>query len=111
MACIWTCYIYLSMQFVHACELKRHTNWTQSLEFSLPVRFSEEATSVLLVKIILRQSHTHMEACFSKTQGTYSKDEISLAFYTEGPVFVAGTPLTRYQWNLFQLVTRIGWTQ
>ncbi|MBA0725460.1 hypothetical protein Golax_022049 [Gossypium laxum] len=81
-------------KFVRACELKGHTDWIRSLDFSLPI-FSGEADSVLLVsssqdkgiriwKLTLRGSPAN-------TEGTYKRGEIGLASYIEGPVFVAGS--------------------
>ncbi|KAG4180654.1 hypothetical protein ERO13_A10G178200v2 [Gossypium hirsutum] len=81
-------------KFVRACELKGHTDWIRSLDFSLPI-FSGEVDSVLLVsssqdkgiriwKLTLRGSLANIE-------GTYKRGEIGLASYIEGPVFVAGS--------------------
>ncbi|GJZ01217.1 elongator complex protein 2 [Tanacetum coccineum] len=36
-------------QFVRACELKGHTDWIRSLDFSLPVSINEEPHNLLLV--------------------------------------------------------------
>ncbi|XVF02220.1 hypothetical protein REPUB_Repub04eG0156800 [Reevesia pubescens] len=93
-------------KFVRACELKGHTDWIRSLDFSLPI-LSGEADSVLLVsssqdkgiriwKLILRDS-------LDSTEGTYKRSEISLASYIEGPVFVAGS--FSYQISLESLLT------
>lgn len=76
-------------RFVLACQLKGHTDWIRSLDFSLPVLGFGE-TFILLVtssqdkgiriwKIALRDS---LDA---------KKEEISLALYIKGPVFVAGS--------------------
>ncbi|OMO64059.1 hypothetical protein COLO4_32127 [Corchorus olitorius] len=78
-------------KFVRACELKGHTDWIRSLDFSLPVSIGE-ANSVLLVsssqdkgiriwKLTLRGSEA----------STNRRSETSLASYIEGPVFVVGS--------------------
>ncbi|KAF2310940.1 hypothetical protein GH714_018673 [Hevea brasiliensis] len=36
-------------KFIHACELKAHTDWIRSLDFSLPIFMDGEANSILLV--------------------------------------------------------------
>ncbi|KAJ0095654.1 hypothetical protein Patl1_15093 [Pistacia atlantica] len=81
-------------KFVRACELKGHTDWIRSLDFSLPVCTSEEATSVLLVSSsqdkVIRIWKMALRGSSANSQGTYRKEKISLASYIEGPVFVAG---------------------
>ncbi|KAL8112196.1 elongator complex protein 2 isoform X1 [Apium graveolens] len=75
--------------FLHACELKGHTDWIRSLDFSLPVCTNGEANTLLLVsssqdkgiriwKMVLHNS-------LSKQEGT------TLASYIKGPIFVAGS--------------------
>ncbi|GAV75750.1 WD40 domain-containing protein [Cephalotus follicularis] len=93
-------------KFVRACELKAHTDWIRSLDFSLPVYTNGEANSILLVsssqdkgiriwKITTRSSP-------ASTMATNSKEEISLTSYIEGPVFVAGS--SSYQISLESLL-------
>ncbi|KAK3036706.1 hypothetical protein RJ639_030530, partial [Escallonia herrerae] len=76
-------------KFIHACELKGHTDWIRSLDFSLPISINGETDSLLLVsssqdkgiriwKMALRDSHNKIE-------------EVGLASYIKGPVFVAGS--------------------
>ncbi|EOY00048.1 Elongator protein 2 isoform 1 [Theobroma cacao] len=81
-------------KFVHACELKGHTDWIRSLDFSLPVS-SGEADSVLLVSSSqdkgIRIWKLTLRGSLANTEGTYRRSEISLASYIEGPVFVAGS--------------------
>ncbi|XP_061992695.1 elongator complex protein 2 [Rosa rugosa] len=92
-------------KFVRACELKGHTDWIRSLDFSLPICTDGEAHSILLVsssqdkgiriwKMALRGS---LDSSQSSRQG-----KISLASYIEGPVLVAGT--TSYQISLESLL-------
>lgn len=87
-------------KFVLACELKGHTDWIRSLDFSLPIH-SNGKTSVLLVsssqdkgmriwKVALRQS-------LANTAG-----EISLSSYIKGPMFVAGS--SSYQISMESLL-------
>lgn len=79
-------------QFVRACELKGHTDWIRSLDFSLPICTNGQINTLLLVsssqdrgiriwKMSLRNSLTNSKR----------KEEISLASYIEGPIFVAGS--------------------
>lgn len=84
----------MHVQFVRACELKGHTDWIRSLDFSLPI-FSGEADSVLLVSSSqdkgIRIWKLTLRGSLSNTEGTYKRGEIGLASYIEGPVFVAGS--------------------
>nr|KJB72978.1 hypothetical protein B456_011G207200 [Gossypium raimondii] len=81
-------------KFVRACELKGHTDWIRSLDFSLPI-FSGEADSVLLVSSSqdkgIRIWKLTFRGSLANTEGTYKRGEIGLASYIEGPVFVAGS--------------------
>lgn len=86
------CSCILYCQFVRACELKGHTDWIRSLDFSLPICTSGQINTLLLVsssqdrgiriwKLSLRNSLTNSKR----------KEAISLASYIEGPVFAAGS--------------------
>lgn len=86
------CSCILYCQFVRACELKGHTDWIRSLDFSLPICTSGQINTLLLVsssqdrgiriwKLFLRNSLTNSKR----------KEAISLASYIEGPVFAAGS--------------------
>lgn len=87
-------------KFILACELKAHTDWIRSLDFSLPISSNGE-TSLLLVsssqdrairiwKMALRDSLPN------------KKEEMSLASYIKGPVLVAGS--SSYQVSLESLL-------
>ncbi|XP_058769195.1 elongator complex protein 2-like [Vicia villosa] len=69
-------------KFVHACELKGHTDWTRSLDFSLPVSINGEVNNLFLMA--LRSSTPN-------GNGVYKMEETSLSSYIEGPVLVAGS--------------------
>ncbi|MQM02866.1 hypothetical protein Taro_035635 [Colocasia esculenta] len=82
-------------KFRHSCELKGHTDWIRSLDFSLPIHSECGEDSIFLVsssqdkniriwKIVLLISLANQDA-------RYKKDEIGLASYIEGPVLVAGS--------------------
>ncbi|KAL5553066.1 hypothetical protein UlMin_040467 [Ulmus minor] len=76
-------------KFVRACELKGHTDWIRSLDFSLPICIKGEAKTILLVSSsqdkFIRIWKVELRDVSAR------KQEISLASYIEGPVFVAGT--------------------
>ncbi|KAH9795029.1 elongator complex protein 2 [Citrus sinensis] len=82
-------------KFVRACELKGHTDWIRSLDFSLPVCTSGEAISILLVSSsqdkVIRIWKMALRGSSANTQSTCRKEVISLASYIEGPVLVAGS--------------------
>ncbi|CAL5209984.1 unnamed protein product [Lathyrus oleraceus] len=82
-------------KFVRACELKGHTDWIRSLDFSLPVSINGGVNNLFLVsssqdkciriwKMALRSSEPN-------GNGIYRKEETSLSSYIEGPVLVAGS--------------------
>lgn len=79
-------------QFVRACELKGHTDWIRSLDFSLPICTNGETKNLLLVSSSQDRGIRiwKMDVCNSLVNGK-RKEEISLASYIEGPVFVAGS--------------------
>ncbi|MED6130952.1 Elongator subunit elp2, variant 2 [Stylosanthes scabra] len=86
-------------KLVHACELKGHTDWIRSLDFSLPISVNGDANNIFLVsssqdkciriwKMALRSSITNGNG---NGNGIYKKEEISLLSYIQGPVLVAGS--------------------
>ncbi|CAI9785400.1 unnamed protein product [Fraxinus pennsylvanica] len=86
-------------KFVHACELKGHTDWIRSLDFSLPIYAKGETSSVLLVSSSQDKGIRiwKMALCDSlSNKGT------SLASYIKGPAFVAGS--SSYQISLESLL-------
>ncbi|KAL5828211.1 hypothetical protein ACOSQ4_020008 [Xanthoceras sorbifolium] len=93
-------------KFVRACELKAHTDWIRSLDFSLPICSSGKADSVLLVSSSqdkgIRIWKMALRGSSADTRGIDKKAEISLASYIEGPVLVAGS--SSYQISLESLL-------
>lgn len=90
---------FIYSQFVHACELKGHTDWIRSLDFSLPIYTNGETSSVLLVSSSQDKGIRiwKMALCDSlSNKGT------SLASYIKGPAFVAGS--SSYQISLESLL-------
>lgn len=94
------------IKFVRGCELKGHTDWIRSLDFSLPVCTTGEASNVLLVSSSqdrgIRIWKMDLRDSLDSNQSAYRKEKISLASYIEGPVLVAGT--NSYQISLESLL-------
>ncbi|CAI0447251.1 unnamed protein product [Linum tenue] len=93
-------------KFVRGCELKAHTDWIRSLDFSLPICKPGEANSIMLVsssqdKGIRIWKMSLLGFSGGEGQETYRK-EISLASYIEGPIIVAGS--SSYQISLESLL-------
>jgi elongator complex protein 2 len=82
-------------QFVHSCELKGHTDWIRSLDFSLPVSVNGEVNNIFLVSSsqdkCIRIWKMALRSSMPNGNGLYRKEESSLASYIEGPVLVAGS--------------------
>ncbi|XP_071696930.1 elongator complex protein 2 isoform X2 [Rutidosis leptorrhynchoides] len=91
-------------QFVRACELKGHTDWIRSLDFSLPVSINGESHNILLVSSSQDKGIRiwKITLCDSVENFDKKKAENSLAYYIKGPVFVAGS--FSYQVSLESLV-------
>jgi elongator complex protein 2 len=93
-------------QFLRACELKGHTDWIRSLDFSLPICTNGEAKSILLVSSSqdkgIRIWKLALRSSLGSTQDAYRKEGSSLASYIEGPVLVAGS--SSYQISLESLL-------
>ncbi|KAJ4833598.1 Elongator subunit elp2 [Turnera subulata] len=89
-------------QFVRACELKAHTDWIRSLDFSLPVCKDGETNSILLVSSSQDKGIRIWKMVLRDGQGTHGKHELSLASYIEGPVLLAGS--SSYQISLESLL-------
>lgn len=85
----------MTVQFDRACELKAHTDWIRSLDFSLPIVKNGEANSIMLVSSSqdkgIRIWKMTLKGSLDTSQFANRKEEISLASYIEGPVFVAGS--------------------
>lgn len=85
-------------QFVHACELKGHTDWIRCLDFSLPIHTDDKTETILLVS----SSQDRGIRIWKVALRGDTKEEISLASYIKGPVLVAGT--SSYQVSLESLL-------
>lgn len=89
------------LQFVHACELKGHTDWIRSLDFSLPV-YKNGETSILLVSSSQDKGIRIWKMALQKSLANNRKEEISLASYIKGPIFSADS--SSYQISLESLL-------
>lgn len=80
-------------KFIHACELKGHTDWIRSLDFSLPISTNSEPSSLLLVSSSQDKGIRiwRMALRDSLADSSYKKEVVSLASYIKGPVLVAGS--------------------
>lgn len=76
-------------QFVLACQLKGHTDWIRSLDFSLPICGDGE-TSILLVSSSQDKGIRIWKISLRDSLENNKKEESSLASYIKGPVFSAG---------------------
>ncbi|XP_077216433.1 elongator protein 2 isoform X2 [Tasmannia lanceolata] len=93
-------------KFNYACELKGHTDWIRSLDFSLPICIDDGKDTLLLVSssqdrcIRIWKMALHISPANSKVP--YRKEGIGLTSYIEGPLFVAGS--SSYQVSLESLL-------
>ncbi|GMN38645.1 hypothetical protein TIFTF001_007862 [Ficus carica] len=85
-------------KFVHACELKGHTDWIRSLDFSLPVHTNDNTETILLVS----SSQDRGIRIWKVAPRGDTKEEICLASYIKGPVLVTGS--SSYQVSLESLL-------
>ncbi|KAK1269256.1 Elongator complex protein 2 [Acorus gramineus] len=81
--------------FVRACELKGHTDWIRSLDFSLPISTDSNKDSLFLVsssqdKTIRIWKLASFNSPPNSTLADRNKD-VSLTSYIEGPMFIAGS--------------------
>ncbi|KAL0372653.1 UNVERIFIED_CONTAM: Elongator complex protein 2 [Sesamum calycinum] len=89
-------------KFVRACELKGHTDWIRSLDFSLPLYGSSETPSLLLVSSSQDKGIRIWKMALHESIGNNRKEETSLASYIKGPIFSAGP--SSYQVSLESLL-------
>ncbi|KAL3830857.1 hypothetical protein ACJIZ3_019659 [Penstemon smallii] len=75
-------------KFARACELKGHTDWIRSLDFSFPIYASNETSSLLLVS---SSQDKGIRIWKMVLHDSVSNDETSLASYIKGPIFSAGS--------------------
>ncbi|KAK6146841.1 hypothetical protein DH2020_020710 [Rehmannia glutinosa] len=78
-------------KFVHACELKGHTDWIRSLDFSLPLYENGETSSLLLVSSSQDKGIRIWKMALHESLANNRKEETSLASYIKGPIFLAGS--------------------
>ncbi|ONM02645.1 Elongator complex protein 2 [Zea mays] len=93
-------------KFIKACELKGHSDWIRSLDFSLPVMMDGERHNLFLVSSsqdrTIRIWKMTSEAAASGSSLQLRKETIEMTSYIEGPLFVAGS--TSYQVSLESLL-------
>ncbi|KAH6763057.1 elongator protein 2 [Perilla frutescens var. hirtella] len=77
-------------KFVHACELKGHTDWIRSLDFSLPL-YENGETSILLASSSQDKGIRIWKMALHQSHADNRKEETSLASYIKGPIFLAGS--------------------
>lgn len=94
-------FVFIYRQFVHACELKGHTDWIRSLDFSLPI-YSNGETSGLLVSSSQDKGIRIWKMALLDSDSNSRKEETSLASYIKGPIFLAGS--NSYQISLESLL-------
>lgn len=86
--------IILFLQFLHACELKGHTDWIRSLDFSLPICVDNGEKRLFLVSSSQDKSiriwKMALHVSTDNSEVSYRKEDI-LASYIEGPVLLAGS--------------------
>lgn len=94
------------VQFFHACELKGHTDWIRSLDFSLPICTNGEKSSLLLVSSSQDRSiriwKLALHSFHAMSTESHKKGRIGLTSYIEGPVLVTGS--SSYQVSLESLL-------
>lgn len=89
--------VFAILQFIHACDLKGHTDWIRSLDFSLPIRSNGETVSLQLVS-----SSQDKGIRMWKIALSYGREEMSLASYIKGPIFAVGS--SSYQVSMESLL-------
>lgn len=76
-------------KFIRVCELKGHTDWIRSLDFSLPICTKGEANTLLLVSSSQDKGIRIWKVALNDSLG--KQEDISLASYIKGPILVAGS--------------------
>ncbi|KAL2934608.1 Elongator complex protein 2 [Bienertia sinuspersici] len=90
-------------KFFRICELKGHSDWIRSLDFSLPISQNEATDFLLLVSSSQDKSIRLWKMVLCETScNSERKDVIGLASYIEGPIFICG--LSTYQISLESLL-------
>ncbi|KAL6543796.1 Elongator subunit elp2 [Orobanche gracilis] len=88
-------------KFGHACELKGHTDWIRSLDFSLPLQENGKTPTLLLVSSSQDKGIRIWKMSLLSLSNN-KKDETSLASYIKGPIFSSGS--SSYQISLESLL-------
>ncbi|KAJ0987588.1 hypothetical protein J5N97_005944 [Dioscorea zingiberensis] len=89
-----------------ACQLKGHSDWIRSLDFSIPIWSDDEKNSLFLVSAsqdrTIRIWKMVLHVSSANTEVPYRKGDTGLMSYIEGPIFMAGP--TAYQVSLESLL-------
>ncbi|XP_047341599.1 elongator complex protein 2 [Impatiens glandulifera] len=88
-------------QFVRACELKGHTDWIRSLDFSLPINSNGETNNLLLVSSS-QDRGIRIWKMVLQSSSVERSQEFSLTSFIKGPIFKAGS--MSYQISLESLL-------
>lgn len=88
-------------QFVLSCQLKEHTDWIRSLDFSLPIDGDGE-TCILLVSSSQDKGIRIWKLTLRERLADSNNAKISLVSYIKGPVFLAGS--SSYQISMESLL-------
>ncbi|KAL7110624.1 hypothetical protein ACP275_05G037800 [Erythranthe tilingii] len=75
-------------KFVHACELKGHTDWIRSLDFSLPLHENNETYTLLVSS---SQDKGIRIWKMASLQANNTTEENTLSSYIKGPIFLSGS--------------------
>lgn len=93
-------------KFVHVCDLKGHTDWIRSLDFSFPICSDDGSNSLLLVSSSQDKGMRIWKVILcglpATSHGIFKKEEMDLASYIEGPTFGVGS--LSYQISLESLL-------
>lgn len=89
-----------------ACQLRGHTDWIRSLDFSIPIWSDNENNSLFLVSAsqdrTIRIWKMALHVSSANTEVPYRKGDAGLTSYIEGPIFQVGP--TAYQVSLESLL-------
>lgn len=87
-------------QFVKACELKGHTDWIRSVDFSLPIHTNGEKFSLLVSSS--QDKGIRIWKMVIQDSLSIAREDISLTSYIKGPIFSTGS--ATYQISLESLL-------
>ncbi|GAB4840330.1 Elongator subunit elp2 [Ancistrocladus abbreviatus] len=90
-------------KFVHGCELKGHSDWIRSLDFSLPICTNDQSNTLLLVSSSQDKGIRIWKIVLHDSLDSSNKEKVmSLASYIEGPLLFTGS--SSYQISLESLL-------